>query len=135
MLSFTTDVSSKEMLGDLRVKDQQAVDGVLASGTNLMQVVPQITPELMFGLWKQSAEDAGLDLAAVVSNVEESDILKTAKKIAGDLQNLPPPPQSNGLAQGQTPQSTLPAGTQQPPQQSQPGAGSPQGNPILNRFG
>ena len=58
MLAFSTKVNSKQMLGEMRVRDQQAIQGVLTSGMAMMQVVPQMTPDLMFGLWKQAGEDA-----------------------------------------------------------------------------
>lgn len=102
MMAFTTEVISKTMLGDLRVVDQQAIDGALANGVQLMPVVPQITPELMYGLWKQRAEDAGLNLEKIQESAQESEIMKQVKGIVENMESLSTSPQPNGLAQEQT---------------------------------
>lgn len=112
MLAFTVDVVSKTMLGDLKVYDQEAIDKALATGMNLMQVVPDITPELMFALWKQSSEKAGLDIEAVIEGKEDSPLLKKALEMQKmfdnsqamaqtPLQMAPqmPPPASGGIMQ------------------------------------
>ena len=88
MLAFTVDVVSKNMLGDMTVHDQEAIDKALATGMNLMQVVPEITPKLMFDLWKQSSEKAGLDIDAVIEGGSKSDILKTVEKTLGEMENF-----------------------------------------------
>ena len=84
MLAFTVDVVSKTMLGDLRVQDQVAIDKVMATGVNLMQAVPEITPKLMFTLWKQSGEEAGLDMDAAIEDKQDAKV-EEAKDLVAKL--------------------------------------------------
>lgn len=135
MLAFTTTVNSKTMLGDLRVKDAQAIQDALATGTSLIGVVPQMTPEMIFGLWKQQAEDAGLDLESVIQNGQDSEILTSVKDIVAKMTALQSSPSQNGLAQDQTQGMALPPGTQSPQPQSGPGATIPEPLNVLTRFG
>lgn len=130
MLAFTTKVDSKTMLGDLRVKDAQAIDLAMQSGISLMPVVKEITPELMFRLWKQRVEDAGLDIDSLMEKGGDSEILKKVKDILSQMESLQSSPLQNvqGLAQGMAPQEGNPvAGT--------PGTGTPEPPPVLQRFG
>jgi len=117
MCAFTVDVLSKTMLGDLQVKDSAAIDKVLASAPALMPLIPQITPALVFNLWKQQAEDAGLDVDAAMDDKQDSPILKKVKDIVGQMkaqQSAPKPP----MGQPQAPQAPSPpqgASPMQPP--------------------
>jgi len=127
MLAFTTEVVSKTMLGDLRVQDSQAIDRALQSGVNLMQAVPGITPELIFSLWKQQSEDAGLDIDSALDGKNERPLLTKAKEIQKMLEaqqsqslspipNAPPPPQGLGAVPSSASQPTgnlagLPSGS------------------------
>ncbi len=122
MLAFTVDVVSKTMLGDMKIQDQQAINNVLASGTNLMQSVPQITPELMFSLWKQGAEDAGLDVESAMDGKEDSPILKAAKEALAKIQSLKSSPPQNGLAASSAQQMSSPTSSGSPGAGANPGA-------------
>jgi hypothetical protein len=135
MLAFTTTVITKTMLGDLRVRDYQAIQGILTSGTALMPAVPEITSKLIFNLWKQGAEDAGLDMDRAMEKKEDSEILTKVKGIVEQMESLSSTPQTNGLAQAQTPQMALPAGTQQPPTGGAGATATPQPPAVLQRFG
>ncbi len=135
MLAFTTKVNSKTMLGDLRVKDYQAIEAALASGTNLMGIVPQIKPELIFGLWKQQTEEAGLDLEAVMESGQDSEILTKVRDMVSNMEALQSSPPQNGLAQGQSPQMAVPSGAVQPPSEPGPGAATQEPPNVLTRFG
>lgn len=117
MMAFTVDVVSKTMLGDLTVHDQEAIDKVLNQGATLMQVVPDITPKLMFTLWKQGAEKAGLDIDAALEDEQDSPALKKAKEALQkmeQLRNTPPQPNAQApqppLAQPPRPTQGLPTG-------------------------
>jgi hypothetical protein len=134
MLAFTTSVNSKTMLGDLRVKDAQAINTALQSGMGLMGVVPQITPEVMFGLWKQQTEDAGLDLEAVQKGAEDSPALKKVKEIAEKMEQLQSTPPQNGLAQEQTAGMAVSAGATGAPQGGGGPGAAPQPPAVLQRF-
>ncbi len=117
MLAFTVDMESKSMLGDLKVTDQTAINNWLTQAATLMPVVPQLTPDLMFALLKQSGEDAGLDIDAAVENRQDSPLLKAAKAALDKLQALKSSPPQNGLAQSpqqmaSAPQIPAPAGGQ-----------------------
>lgn len=132
MLNFSTKVKSKTMLGDLRTKDAQAIQGALTSGMSLMPVTPQITPDLMFKLWKQQSEDAGLDIDGVIENREESDVVTKVKELLSKLQDLrsTPSPSPDVLAQQDQGMAV--------PSAPQSGAGvttAPQGSPTLKRLG
>ncbi len=142
MLAFSTDVDSKAMLGDLRVMDAQAIQAALTSATTLMPVVPQMTSELIFGLWKQQAEDAGLDMDQVEQTAQDSPLLQKAKDVQAKLAAITSNPPQNGLAQTQAPKmapttgsmggsTTFPAAPVQPPA----GAGAAQPASPLGRFG
>lgn len=122
MLAFTVQVVSKTMLGDLRVRDMEAIDKSLVTGANLMQAVPDITPKMLFALWKQSAENAGLDVDALAGDVQESDILKKVKMMVENMEalNSPPPPNAP-MAQQALPQPQV--ASQGPP--PQPGVFQP----------
>lgn len=87
MLAFTVDVTSKTMLGDLRVKDSEAINRTLTTGSNLMQMVPDITPKMIFNLWKQDAENSGLDVDAASEKKEESPLLKKVREVNEKMQN------------------------------------------------
>ena len=129
MLAFTTHVVSKTMLGDLRMKDSQAIQAALTQGAALMPVTPEITPELLFGLWKQQSEDAGLDVDALLGKKEESDILKRVKDVVKNMETLESsPPPNEGLA----PQMALHTGNA--PASGQ-GEQAPELNTVLQRFG
>jgi len=117
MLAFTTTVNSKSMLGDMKVTDQQAIEKALASGANLMQMVPSITPEMIYGLWKQSAEKAGLDVEAVSGAEEKSDMMKAAEQAMTGMEEIMGQPNPSATAPLQAPlQATgsAPAPTAQP---------------------
>lgn len=75
IMAFTTEVVSKTMLGDIRVQDNEAINQTLATGANLMPAVPDITPELLFGLWKQQAENAGLNIDDIEDKTNKPEIL------------------------------------------------------------
>ena len=142
MLAFTVKMSTKSMLGDLRVKDNEAISSTLADGMALMPAVPDITPKMMFGLWKQKAENAGLDIDAVSEDQEKSEALKDTEDLLEKLLSLQSTPTQNGLAQAQTPGMAVPAGNPQPPSGGAvPPAsgggvsGTPQPSPVLQRFG
>lgn len=138
MMAFSTRVSSKSMLGDLRVKDSQAIQAALTAGVSLMPMVSQITPQMMYGLWKQQGEDAGLDIDAVTEKSQQNDILTKAKDLVSKLKDLNSTPPPN-VAQAQTSGMVVPTGAPQPQQVAQPvGAGptaAPQSSPVLQRFG
>ncbi len=88
MLAFTVEVDSKQMLGDLQVHDSEAIDKWLNQAVTMMPMVPQITPQLMFDLLKQSGEKAGLDIEAAMDDKQDSPILKKVKSIVGQMQAL-----------------------------------------------
>lgn len=136
MLAFTTTVDSKSMLGDLRVKDYQAIQAAIGSGMNLMQIVPQITPDMIFNLWKQQAEDSGLDIDSAMEKGEDSENLSSVKDLLSQMESLSSP-QQDGLAQPQT--APIQAGVQPAQAGAQPSQGTqstaPQLDTILSRFG
>lgn len=129
MLAFTTVVDSKQMLGDLRVQDNVAIQEALASGASLMQIVPEITPELLFSLWKQQAENAGLEIDDMGNRQDKPKELLSIEKALEQMEILQSTPaQDVGLAQAQTQGMAVPtagAGVQ----------GTPQPPPVLSRFG
>lgn len=88
MMAFTVEVTSKTMLGDLRVKDSEAINRSLTVAANLMPVVPEITPKMIFNLWKQDAENSGLDVEAVMDRQEQSPILKTVKGVLEQMKGM-----------------------------------------------
>lgn len=88
MMAFTVEVVSKTMLGELRVKDSEAINRSLMAGANLMQAVPDITPKMIFTLWKQDAENAGLDIDAVIEKSEKSESLKTVDGVVQKFESL-----------------------------------------------
>lgn len=130
MLAFTTRVKSKTMLGDLRAKDYQAIGQAINSGISLMPVTPKITPDLMFNLWKQQGEDAGLDIDGSIENKSESDMLRKAKELVGKLKDLQLSPEQN-VAPEQAPSMAVPAA----PQPAGGVSATPQQSPVLQRFG
>jgi hypothetical protein len=99
-----------------------------------MGVVPQITPEVMFGLWKQQTEDAGLDLEAVQKGAEDSPALKKVKEIAEKMEQLQSTPPQNGLAQEQTAGMAVSAGATGAPQGGGGPGAAPQPPAVLQRF-
>lgn len=113
MLAFTTTVNSKTMLGDMKVTDQQAIEKALSSGASLMQVVPGITPEMIYGLWKQSAEKAGLDVEAVSDGDEKSDMMKAAEQAMQKIEEINSQPQVPSMAAMPPTQGSAPAPTAQ----------------------
>lgn len=128
MLAFTTEVHSKSMLGEIRVRDNEAIREALATGANLMPIVKEITPELLFGLWKQQTENAGLELDDFDKKVEKSEKLTMVEDVINQMESLQSTPPSNGLAQEQPSSVALPTG----------GAGvqsEPQPPNVLTRFG
>lgn len=130
MLAFTVQVMSKTMLGDLRVKDSEAINRSLQTGMSLMGTVPDITPKMIFELWKQDSENSGLDVDAVIEKAQDSDVLKKVKEILTNMENMQSSPQQNvpmapvSSAQSQTlPQgSTAAERTTRPPKDVLPGA-------------
>ena len=97
MLAFTVDMTAKTMLGDLQVKDSAAIDKFLSTAANLMPLVPDITPKLVFNLLKQQGEDAGLDVDAAIEDKQDSQILKTVKDSLGKMKAMKAqPPQPMG---------------------------------------
>lgn len=135
MLAFSTKVDSKSMLGELRVRDSQAIQGALTAGISLMPVVPQITPDLMFNLWKQQGEDAGLDIDSVMENKEDSEVLSKVKEMVEKMEMLNSSPDQYGLAPPQAQGMAVPPGTPQPPAVGGGATATPQPPSILSRFG
>lgn len=131
MLAFTTRVKSKTMLGDLRVKDYQAIQAALTGGMSLMSVTPQITPDLMFNLWKQQSEDAGLDIDSAIESKNQSPELKQAKETLDKLKSLQSSPDENVLAQTQAVPQAAPVA----PAPQGGASAAPTPNPVLQRFG
>lgn len=132
MMAFTVDVISKTMLGDLRVKDTDAINNALTKGMELMQAVPEITSKMMFELWKQDAETAGLDVDRVIEKAEDSEILTKVKDIVSGMENIASTPTDN--AQAMAPTMAVPAGASPAPTQSGPGSTTPQPNPVLQQI-
>ena len=129
MLAFTVEVTSKTMLGELRVKDSEAINRSLTTGAGLMQAVPEITPKMIFTLWKQDAENSGLDIDAVIEKSEKSDALKTAEKVLGNLETLSTP-NPNAMAQSAIPvQAATAQGPTAQERTTQPPAGGLAGVP------
>ena len=124
MLAFSTRVDSKTMLGDIRVQDNEAINQAIISGSSLMGVVPQITPDLIFDLWKQQTENSGLEIDDV-SKEDKPKELSAIEKALEQMDILSNPTQ-NALAQEQAASVSLPdTGVQ----------GEPQPPDVLSRFG
>lgn len=115
MLAFTVDIVSKTMLGDQKVQDQQAINNALIQAQTFKQLgVQQFSDDLIFALWKQGAEDAGLDVDSVMKSQEDSPILAAAKKALQNMQNIKPTPTPNAA----------------PPTNGQPTAPQPPSPPV-----